>query len=288
MVQVTMLNAMAARDFGQALDIHKQWDVKLLDLKDGIFDKSFMDLTDTQAAEAAAMIAQRGLEVHCLSSGLFHADVEQGRERFTDGLAGRIGRLIELSRVFRPQVVRLLGATTSRRAEISDAVEDVQRRHPWLIGEYQAAIDRIANAGFMATIENETYGCILGSPGEVCRLFQLINRPGKVMFTWDVQNMWQAGTWPTPAHYQTLRDICHYVHLKGGQCDKPGDALQWRSALEDASFDVPTIVRDVVASGRVPVLCLNPPHGAVKPGYDYANLVQRDLRYLRRLIARAG
>lgn len=283
-IELTMLNAMASPDFAEALDRHRDWGLKFLDLKDAIFGRSLLDLTDSEAAKAAEMIDRRGLEVYCLSSVLFHADVEQGKSQFTAGLELRVNRLIELAARLRPQVLRLLGATTSRRDQTADAVAEVEKHHPWLIEAFQRAIDRIADAGFMATIENEVRGCILSHPAEVRRLFELINRPGHVMFTWDVQNMWQAGTFPTVAVYEQLRDLTGYVHLKGGQSATPGGPLEWSCALEDAAYDVPGLVQKTVASGRVPVICLNSPHGQPKPGYDYANLVERDLRYVRKLI----
>ncbi len=286
-VQITMLNAMASPDFAAALDFQRDRGLKLLDLKDAILGRSLLDLTDAEAAQAAEMIDRRGLKVYCLSSVLFHADVEQGGPLFTAGLDDRVARLIELARLLRPQVLRLLGATTSRRDQVADAVAEVEQRHPWLIAAYQQAIDRIADAGFMATIENEVRGCILSSPAEVQRLFALINRPGRVMFTWDAQNMWQAGTFPTVAVYEQLRDLTGYVHLKGGQSVTTGGPLAWRCALEDAGYDVPALVQHAVASGRVAVICLNPPHGQPKPGYDYTNLLERDLRYVRQLIQNA-
>jgi sugar phosphate isomerase/epimerase len=287
-VEITMLSAMAGADFATALDRHVAWGLHVLDLKDGIFGKGLLDLTDEEAARAAAMIRERGLRVHCLSSGLFHADVERGREAFLAGMDERVERLMELAQVLQPEVVRLLAATTSRRAELTDAVADVQARHPWLVEGYQRAIDRISAGGFMATLENEVGGCILAGPAEVRRLFELIDRPGKVMFTWDVQNMWQCGTWPSVQVYERVADLTGYVHLKGGQSLEPGGPLVYRSRLEDSSYDVAGIVRAVVTSGRVPVICLNPPHGKPGPGYDDSDRVERDVAFLRTLIGGAS
>ena len=64
--------------------------------------------------------------------------------------------------------------------------------------------------------------------------------------------------------------------------DKPGGPLQWRSALEDASWPVTEILSEVLADGASPILCLNPSHGQPKPGYDYSNVTKRDIDFLRR------
>ena len=74
------------------------------------------------------------------------------------------------------------------------------------------------------------------------------------------------------------------VHLKGGQSDRPGGAPKWSSSLADASWPVLDVVRAVVADGVSPVICLNPSHGERKPGYDYTDVVARDVDFLRRNI----
>jgi len=92
------------------------------------------------------------------------------------------------------------------------------------------------------------------------------------------------GTFPTMEVYEELRPLIGYLHLKGGIAQPGGTALKWRSTLEDASWPVAQIIRAVVRDGISPVVCLNWPHGAPKPDYDYEGLVERDLRYVRRII----
>jgi hypothetical protein len=122
----------------------------------------------------------------------------------------------------------------------------------------------------------------------VLRLFRLLDRPGRVEFTWDVQNMWQAGTWPTVALYEELREVIGLVHLKGGQSATPGGPLRYRCALEESSYDVRGLVHAVVTAGRVQVICLNPPHGELRPGVNEADRLERDLAFARELVGGAG
>jgi hypothetical protein len=63
-VNVTMLNAMAGREFPRALDQLAAWHVKVLDLKDGLFGKGLADLSDAEAQEAARLIRERGFSVY--------------------------------------------------------------------------------------------------------------------------------------------------------------------------------------------------------------------------------
>jgi hypothetical protein len=301
-VQLTILNSMAGTDFVQALDQHVQWGTSVLDLKDAIFGKAVADLTDDEAVRAAELIRERGLTVHCLSSGLFLDEVEAGEEHFRTQHLGRVPRLIEIARILQPRMIRLLAATTRRRAELPDCIPYLRSGHPWLLRFYAEAAQQIADAGFQATLENEVDGCIFSSPGEVIQFF---SEPGMeaLCFTWDAQNMWQLGTFPTLEVYAALkmgtgnpvsslsetgacphfqRPLLAYFHLKGGQHDGASTALRWATALEDASWPVLEVTRQVVADGVSPVICLNPSHGARKEGYDYADIVRRDLEFIRR------
>jgi hypothetical protein len=283
-VQVTMLNSMAGADFGEAIARQKAWGVGLLDLKDSIFGKGIMDLTDEEADRAAGMARAGGQEVYCLSTGLFYDAVERGEEHFRAQHLARVARAVELARILRPRFIRLLAATTRRRAEVTDAIAYLREEHPWVFELYGEAVTRVTEAGFEATIENEVGGCILSRPEEVTGLFAELGHPEGACLTWDVQNLWQMGAFPSVEAYEDLRPLIGYLHLKGGIAGPGGTALKWRSALEDASWPVADILRAAVRDRVSPVICLNSSHGEPKPGYDYGGVVERDLRYTRRII----
>jgi sugar phosphate isomerase/epimerase len=280
-VQLTILNAMAAKDFEQALDRHVEWNLKTLDLKDGIFGKSILDLTDDDAANAAKLISARRLSTYCMSTGLFFDDIEKGEAYFRKEHLGKVRRAVEIARILKPRFVRLLAARSAKRAEFGDGVEHIRKNAPWLITLYKEAISQIATAGFDATIENEVHGCLLTNAVEVAAFFGELGKGAKVSFTWDVQNMWQMGAFPSLAVYKKLKPLIGYFHLKGGMADG-GKDLKLASSLEDASWPVLEITRQVVKDGRSPVICLNPSHGAPKPGYDYTDVVKRDIDFLRK------
>ena len=61
--------------------------------------------------------------------------------------------------------------------------------------------------------------------------FKLLDRPESVALTWDVQNLWQMGTFPTIDVYYQLKDLIHYYHLKGGQFRGDSPSLYWKSNL---------------------------------------------------------
>ncbi|MCG3181960.1 MAG: hypothetical protein BIFFINMI_04406 [Phycisphaerae bacterium] len=284
-VRLTMLNSMAGDDFPLSLDRQKSWGVADLDLKDRIFGCGVLELTDTQARRAAQMIADRGQRVWCMSTQLFHDAIEKGEAHFRDHHLARVGRAVELADILRPHFIRLLSATTERRAGIAGAPGRLAREAPWLAAMYRQAIDRIASGGHLATIENETGGNILSNPAEVAELFELLDRPGKVSFTWDAQNMWQvSGQPPSVAIYDAMPPVLRFVHLKGGVAG-PDGRLQFRSSLADASWPVLDVVRRVVADGCSEVICLNPSHGPPPPGQGYVNHVEADMAFLREHVA---
>ena len=283
-VRLTMLNSMAAVDFEQALDRHAQWGLTDLDLKDQIFGKGILDLSDSEVERAARLIQAGGFEVNTLSTVLFQYDIDTEREKHESDLTRGVPRVIEICRVLKPRQVRLIAARTSRRAAGGELVEYLQRSQPWVLPIYREAVDRLQAADQQVVIENECHGCIFACAADVVAFFAALDRTGKAGFIWDIQNLWQMGEFPSLTAYEHLKPLIRHCHLKGGQIDGTSTHLCWRTALEDASWPVLEIVRRVVADAAVPVICLNPSHGAPKPGYNYDNAVERDIAFLRREI----
>ena len=158
------------------------------------------------------------------------------------------------------------------------------RRTPGSLDFYRDAIDRLAAAGLQVAIENEVHDCIWSNPGEILTFFDALGCDGRVFLTYDIQNLWQMGTFPSLDVYTQLRPRIGHVHLKGGQVDpgNPARPLRFSSALEDADWPVAQIIRQVIADGVSPVICLNPSHGQPKPGYNYSDVVGRDVQFMRR------
>jgi sugar phosphate isomerase/epimerase len=282
-VAVTMLNSMASGDFAESLAIQKSWGIEALDLKDAIFGKSLLDLTWDESKSAAEMIRACGMSVYCLSSGLFFDDIEKGPELFEVHLE-RVFALMGLASVFQPKVVRLLAARSSRRPDIPDMRTHIPAAHPWLLPLYRHAIDRCAMVGIPVTIENEVGGCILSSPEEITWFFEALDRPGKVSFTYDPGNLWQQGVFPTHKVYDELAPLIGYLHLKGGLRRDGTNEFLWQGALEDTPWPVAEIAQAYVSAGVGQAICLNPPHGELKPGVDYENRLRRDLEFVRKCV----
>ncbi|WP_284645445.1 xylose isomerase [Paenibacillus silviterrae] len=283
MTKLTMLNAMASPDFIQSLDTQAAWGIEVLDLKDRIWGKSLLELSEEEAERAALAIKERELSVHCMSTSLFHDDLERGENYFRDSHLSQIEQTSRIARILRPTVIRMLSPRIERNGTLTDSIGRMKSDFAWFFPMLRDAVDRLSDEGFEVTIENECEHNIFSHPQEIIDFFEILNRPDSVYFTYDVQNLWQMGTLPTLDIYRTLKPLIGYFHLKGGRAGEDGRLL-WKSTLEDASWPVAEMTLEVVRDGVSPVICLNPSHGGKLEGYDYSRMFQRDLDYIRSVI----
>lgn len=282
-MQITMLNAMAGPDFEQAAARHAALGLKWLDLKDGLWGESVDHLCLENAHRAAKIARAYHLNVHCLSSSVGFSPLDEGEEAFRARHWATLDHVLRVAEILNPQVVRLLGAQAIPPPGEATVMPFVERRFPWVFGAYREMIDGIQDAGFAVGIENEAYDCVLASVPDIQRFFALTAPEGKGRFIYDVQNLWQMGSFPSLEAYWQLKPLIGGLHLKGGRRGD-GQTLKWASALEDASWPVSEIVNAVAAEGAVPVLCLNPSHGEKPEGFDTWEIAQRDVAFLRREI----
>lgn len=280
---LTMLNGMADADFSRSLELQQDWGIYMLDLKDKIFGKSIEQLNLEEAQLASDMINHKKMSVYCFSTALFNDNIEQGEAFFIEKHLNKFDQLLQTAQILKPNVIRLLAAKTSLRPELKDSIKHIKTTQPWLLDLYREAIDRISEAGFQATIENECDQCILSNQHEVNAFFYELGRKEKVFFTYDVQNLWQMGTYPTLEDYRAMAHIIGYFHLKGGIEGKERN-LKWKSSLEDASWPVKSITQEYIRDAKNPVICLNTSHGKPAQDYDYKDIVKRDLDYVKRIL----
>lgn len=276
---LTMLNGMAGREPEAALDRHRAWALSSLDLKDAWFGTGVEHWTTEQAHRVAAGALARRLSVGTLSSCLGRGEVERGEAAYRADLQA-LDNLIANARILQPARIRLVAPSLARRREVADAAAELTEHHRWLFPLLREAVDRLTATGATVVFENESPGTIFGHPDEVLGFFQALQRPQTRMI-WDVGNWWHFGCarFPTVADAAALRPVVGVLHLKGGIAEQPGGPLRWAGQLAETTWDVVGIVRTIIAGGICPVICLNPPHGAARPGiaHDY----RADLDHLR-------
>ncbi len=283
-IQPTMLNSMAGNDFATSLDRQCEWGIGVLDLKSPIFGKGVADLTLAEAEKAAGMIEARGQSVYCLSTVLFSGEVDGREAAFRNDDLGRIEHVISLCKIFRPRFVRLLSAKIRDRVTVDDSTAHLRACHPWVFDVYREAIDRIYEAGFGVTIENEIRNDIFGAPEEILSFFEELGRNDRVCFTWDAANLWEMGVRPTVEVYRTLRPLIGYYHVKGGSFRQEDGGEFLATSLEHCGWPVREVTREIVRDGLSPVICLNPPHGLRLAPLDLVRSAKEDLDFLRETI----
>jgi hypothetical protein len=293
-VELTVLSAMAGWDFDHAAEQMREWDLSWVDLWGEIYGEPIDALGQATAERGAATLEAANLKAHCLASRIFDDTVEIGEDAFREKHLAALDRALASARILQPKYVRLIAGKFSAVAPGGSNVGVLKRDFPWVAAVYREAVDRILDAGFLPTIENEADSCFLATPQEFLEFFDWLAAPIPRIGTWDIQNAWKMGSFPTVEGYESMRDILGYVHTKGGQAEQGSSDLKWNVGLADASWPVAQIIQAVVDDAISPVICLNPSHGAPKPGYDYGlspldpadypNMVpmtKRDLDYLR-------
>jgi hypothetical protein len=293
MIELTMLTEMISSDLEEAIPELKRIAIGWLDLKGGIFGKSIENLDPQDAERLAHLLEDTETRAYCFSSVLGHRNVSRVSEsEFRGELLTGVSRIVETAKFVQPQLVRLLGCAFDGRKNWEDANDYLERHAPWVYSAYQEAVDVLADAKLTVTVENEP-GSIFGTSAETVGFFDRLGRGGKAFFTWDVQNMWQSGTYPTIEVYDRLRPTTNYVHLKGGKgTPESPRVMAYRSLLEDAGWPVKQIVQRVIDDGVSPVLCLNCSHGGPAEDYPLADIwgtprvaaeeARRDVAFLRR------
>ncbi len=279
--QLTILSSMASPDFEESMRRHREWGLSWVDLRDAIYGKRVEELELAEAQEAKRYIDELGLSVYCVSTNVFVEEVAHGESAFRAHLES-LSRVIELCAVLRPRLVRLNAASFAERPTDASSMRVIREHYPWLIEVYREGVDMVAARGMVATIENEAFDSCVSKAQEFIEFFEWLDRTDAARLTWDVQNQWSTGVFPSIDIYRQLRPFMRYYHVKGGQSEPGSTRLAWNVALEDASWPVAEITNAVVRDGVSPVICLNPAqHGAQKDGYNYDGIVKRDLDFLR-------
>ena len=276
---LAILSSLAGPDFDAALDRCVAWGIKSVDLHDGIYGKAVLDLTAAEARRAAEALAQRNLQVYCLSTPLFSEAVEAGEQVFRERHAGRVGEALRLAEVLKPKRIGLHAAATQRRREVPDAIDYLQTHRPWLMPLYREALAVIRGAGFAAGIANHGRNCVLATPAEVLGFFAAVD-PGQTSFIFDPVELWQMGSLPTLEACRQMAPLIGCYRVKGGLADRRSGSLCWRSGLADASWPVVPITSAVLTDASCEAICLRGPTGHRKLGYDYHDLTGRDVQFL--------
>jgi hypothetical protein len=283
--KLTMLSDMAGDDFELVAQRHAALGLQWLDLKNGLYGGTINNLSIENTRKLADVAARYSLRVSCLSSALCASELSLGRDHFRQRHGDALTQMLRRAEILKPRAIRLTSAFIRPYPDPNKIMDIVERDYPWVFEAYAELVDRIHAAGYVVLIENEPLDIILARPEGIVRFFQRLDRPSVAKYTWDVQNLWYAGVFPTMEVYRQLKPLIGCIHVKGGRTDGSSDALVHASSLEDASWNVREIVKAVVDDGVSPIICLNSSLGKKPPGFDVWNVAQQDVAYLRKQIS---
>jgi hypothetical protein len=286
-MQITILNSMAGRDFRLQLARCVELGLTQVDLKEEIWGAAVENLDAETAEKAAALLRERNLGVHCISSSLGWTDVSVGQDAWRATQNRVLDRILRITPFFNPKYIRLLGLRiNAEQPSPYGSAAEVLAAHPWIAWAYSDLVRRITDAGCLACLENEAEHCALRAPEDVTVFFDAL-RPLigslKCDFVWDVQNMWQMGTPPTLEVYCQLAGGLRLMHLKGGRSGSAGTLVE-ATSLRNASWPVRAILEAAQRDGSLEVICLNPSHGRRPPAYDPWATLRDDVAYVREIL----
>jgi sugar phosphate isomerase/epimerase len=286
--QITMLNSMGGADFEVCARQHVTLGLRWLDLKDRLWGQTINDLSLENAARVLDIAQAHGLGVASFSTALCSSNLEEGEASFRAAHLSTLQHVLKVAKILRPQTIRLLSPVIQPFPANGDSLGLVERQHAWIFAVFREMIDRMTEAGQQVLIENEAAGAIFNTTTSIQGFFERLNRPGQARFTWDVQNFWEAGVFPSLDVYRALKPLIGCIHLKGGRIEGNRRELVWASSLDEASWPVAGIVNAAIADRVAPFICLNPSHGKRPPGWNLADITRRDVEFLRRTISAAS
>jgi sugar phosphate isomerase/epimerase len=288
--ELILFTDIMADDIEVAINRLRELEILTLDIRGSVYGRSIDDLDDARRERLASLLRDTRTTVHCLSTSLGAEDANAvGEHAFRTRLDEGIRNIVATLGIVEARMVRVFGC---RYPPGHAPVEELAGSLPsWVYEAYREAAEALSSAGAVLTLENEP-DSIISDPTAAVRFLSALGEP-RIGFTWDVQNMWAAGTFPSAHVYEQLRALIDYVHLKGGRDSKSDpQGLVFRADLEHASWPVLEIVGQVLADGICPALCLNSSGGSIPDGYRHfadndtqamrISEAKADLEFLRR------
>lgn len=191
-------------DFGEQIDSLERLGINMIELR-GVNGKSFTELTDREAEQAASLLRSRGISLSALGTpiGKIHTDGDFASHKKL------LERIMELGEIFgcrRLRVFSFYPAAGIPRGEFRKAV----------YGMLSELLDAADKRGFTLCHENEKgiYGQSPESERELLEMFG-----GRLRAVLDNGNFPFCGEDASGA-YETLKDYVEYMHIK--DCDSNG------------------------------------------------------------------
>ncbi|AZS42325.1 MULTISPECIES: sugar phosphate isomerase/epimerase family protein [Microbacterium] len=215
-VQIAVLQALGARH----IEVRSAWGVNVV------------DLDESQLAQLAAVVRERGMAVSAIASPIGKVDVSLPVEHEV----GRLQRAIRAAEVLEAPYIRIFSFFRAEHLSADDIRDEVLVR--------MAALARTAEAAGVTLVhenEKDIYGDI---PSRVLDVIESVGSD-RLRVAWDNANFVQVGVRPFTDGYAKLRPHLEYLQLKDALAatgevvpvgDGDGELRETLTALRDDGY----------------------------------------------------
>lgn len=215
-VQIAVLQALGARH----IEVRSAWGVNVV------------DLDESQLAQLAAVVRERGMAVSAVASPVGKVDVSLPVEHEV----GRLQRAIRAAEVLEAPYIRIFSFFRAEHLSADDIRDEVLVR--------MAALARTAEAAGVTLVhenEKDIYGDI---PSRVLDVIESVGSD-RLRVAWDNANFVQVGVRPFTDGYAKLRPHLEYLQLKDALAatgevvlvgDGDGELRETLTALRDDGY----------------------------------------------------
>lgn len=260
MIEVSVMTDQLGLDFHSSVKQLREWGVKWVDLRGGIYGKGIDDLADEEVERAGAVLSENGLRVACLAARLASPwkDHDLWDEKDWEAELVHLERLIELAEAFGTKMLRVYAYrkpnpdVATDRPDLSKFIEPVSQR-------LRQAAEMAANHDVLLVLENETFS-LVGNCRELRQILESV-RHEALLACWDVANGWACGEQPYPQGYKEIKDMIGHVHIKGAK-GRPDDRAVYDGValVGQDDLDYETVLSALIGDGYAGKVALHPHH----------------------------
>lgn len=238
-------------DFARACHIAHELGMVYVELHE-LWGKAIHELSDTELAQAKAIVDEYGLHTHLVCGMFFRpfslGDVDlatmESHPRFQEHMA-RLERFIQIAHLFHAPYIRTFGFTrdvggsnpSPRSPDGGGMSEEILAK---ITKGLQIACDRLAAEGLTLALENAR-SLYANTGGNMRRVLDAVQRPN-LKIIWDPANAFVAGEDPAIGFTQVRGQIVD-VHCKDATVKDAATGLTAWARIDDGGTDWATQLR---------------------------------------------
>lgn len=237
-MRLSVITDEISQDFERALDVMAEFNVRGAELR-GLWGTNVADLNEEQIQRARAALADRNIEVVCLSTPVFkceietdaaaiHGDMHLARARGLNEQQDLLSKCIGIGKQFGTRQIRVFSFWNRGPLTV-----EVEHR---IVSAFNSLIEVAEEEDAILVLENE-HACYLGTGAEIARVLAAHDSP-RLRACWDPGNSFMAGERPFPEGYLAIRPYLTHVHIKDATRKTANGSPEW-SVVGEGDIDYP-------------------------------------------------